>query len=152
MVAAGCVDVASADSRPFSAGGTVWFGGFYGGTLTQVEGFVKWTEGSGHLQLALNFENDYGYLPQGDFIFRLWQMKTVFALNPNLLLSAFLQYDSDSQDLGVNARLRWTIKPGNDLFLVWNRGWKHPVFDRAPDLLVPEADQVILKLRWTFTH
>jgi len=146
------VDVASSDSRPLSAGGTVWFGGFYGGTLTQVEGFVKWTEGSGHLQLALNFENDYGYLPQGDFIFRLWQLKTVYAFNPNLLLAAFLQYDSESQDLGVNARLRWTIRPGNDLFLVWNRGWKHPVFERAPDLLVPEADQVILKLRWTFTH
>ena len=92
-------------------------------------------------QLALNFENDYGYLPQGDFIFRLWQLKTVYAFNPNLLLAAFLQYDSESQDLGVNARLRWTIRPGNDLFLVWNRGWKHPVFERAPDLLVPEADR-----------
>jgi hypothetical protein len=146
------VQVESSDARPFSAGGTVWFGGFYNGHLTQVEGFVKWTEGSGHLQLAFNFENDYGYLPEGDFIFRLWQLKTVYAFNPNLLLSAFFQYDSESQDLGVNARLRWTIKPGSDLFVVWNRGWKHPISERSPDLLVPEADQIIVKLRWTFTR
>jgi hypothetical protein len=146
------VQIESSDARPLSAGGTVWFGGFYNGNLTQVEGFVKWTEGSGHLQLALNMENDYGYLPEGDFIFRLWQLKTVYAFNPNLLLSAFFQYDSESQDLGVNARLRWTIQPGNDLFVVWNRGWKHPVSERAPDLLVPEADQIIVKLRWTFTR
>jgi hypothetical protein len=142
----------SSDSRPLSIGATVWLGDFYGGNLTQVEGFAKWTEGSGHLQLALTVENDYGYLPEGNFIFRLWQLKTVYALNPNLLLAAFFQYDSESQDLGLNARLRWTIQPGNDVFLVWNRGWKHPIFDRAPDLLVPEADQIILKLRWTFTH
>ena len=142
----------SSDSRPLSVGATIWFGDFYDGKLTQVEGFVKWTEGSGHLQLALNMENDYGYLPEGNFIFRLWQLKTVYAFNPNLLLAAFFQYDSESQDLGLNARLRWTIQPGNDLFLVWNRGWKHPIFERAPDLLAPEADQIIVKLRWTFAH
>jgi hypothetical protein len=146
------VEAQSSDARPLSVGATVWFGGFYDGHLTQVEGFVKWTEGSGHLQLALNVENDYGYLPEGDFIFRLWQLKTVYAFSPDLLLAAFFQYDSESQDLGLNARLRWTITPGSDLFLVWNRGWKHPISERAPDLLVPEADQIIVKLRWTFTR
>jgi hypothetical protein len=142
----------SSDSRPFSAGATVWLGGFYDGNLTQVEGFVKWTEGSGHLQLAFNLENDYGDLPEGNFFFRLWQLKTVYAFNPNLLLSAFFQYDSESRDLGMNARLRWTIKPGSDLFVVWNKGWKHPISPETPGLLVDDADQIIVKLRWTFTR
>jgi Domain of unknown function (DUF5916)/Carbohydrate family 9 binding domain-like len=146
------VQIESSDSRPLSAGGTVWFGGFYDGHLTQVQGFVKWTEHSGHLQVALNLENDYGYLPEGNFIFRLWQLKTVYAFNPNLLLATFFQYDSESQDLGLNARLRWTIQPGRDLFIVWNRGWKHPISDGGPYFLSPEADQLILKLRWTFTR
>jgi len=145
------VQVESSDARPFSAGGTVWFGGFYDGHLTQVEGFIKWTEGSGHLQLALNLENDYGYLPEGDFVFRLWQLKTVYAFNPDVLLATFVQYDSESQNLGLNARLRWTIRPGRDLFVVWNRGWKHPISDGSPYFLSPEADQFIVKLRWTFT-
>ncbi len=146
------VQIESSDARPFSAGATSWFGRFYDGHLTQLIGFVKWTERSGHLQLVLNVENDYGYLPEGNFIFRLWQLKTVYAFNPYILLSAFFQYDSEFQELGMNARLRWTIKPGNDLFVVWNKGWKHPISEGDPDLLVPQADQVIVKLRWTFTR
>ncbi len=146
------VQLESSDGRPLAVGATAWFGGFYDGHLTQLEGFVHWTESSGHLQLGLAVENDYGYLPEGNFIFRLWQLKTIYAFNPDVLLSAFVQYDSESRDLGMNARLRWTVKPGNDLFVVWNRGWKHPVGERSPALLVPDADQVIVKLRWTFTR
>ncbi len=29
-----------------------------------------------------------------------------------------------SQNVDNNMRLRWTIQPGNDLFIVWNRGWQ----------------------------
>jgi hypothetical protein len=146
------VQVESSDARSLSVGGTVWFGGFYGGHLTQAQGFVKWTEGSGHLQLALDVENDYGYLPEGNFIFRLWQLKTIYAFSPDLLLATFLQYESESENLGLNARLRWTIRPGRDLFVVWNRGWRHPISDGSPYFLSPETDQVIVKLRWTFTR
>ena len=146
------LQIESSDARPFSVAGTAWFGGFYDGHLTQLNGVLKWTEGSGHLQLALNMENDYGYLPEGKFTFRLWQLNTVYAFHPDLVLAAFVQYDSESRDLGVNARLRWTIRPGRDLFLVWNRGWKRPLSDRGADFLVPDADQVIVKLRWTFTR
>jgi Domain of unknown function (DUF5916) len=116
------LEIESSDARPVAAGGTVWVGGFYGGHLTQTDGFVQWTEGSGHLQLALNMENDYGSLADGDFTLRLWQLKTVYAFNPNLVLAGFFQYDSESELLGMNARLRWTIQPGRDLFVVWNRG------------------------------
>ena len=30
---------------------------------------------------------------------------------PNLLLSSFMQYDTESQNIGANPRLRWTITP-----------------------------------------
>jgi len=146
------LQIESSESRALSAGGTVWLGQFYDGRLTQVQAFVKWTEGSGHLQLDLSAENDYGYLPQGNFIFRLWQLKTVYAFDPKLILAAFFQYDSDSENLGMNARLRWTIQPGRDLFVVWNRGWKHPISEGSPYFLAPEADQFIVKLRWAFTR
>ncbi len=146
------VQIESSDSRPLSGGATVWFGEFYDGDLTQVEAFIKWTEGSGHLQLDLSAENDYGYLPEGNFIFRLWQLKTVYAFDPNLILAAFFQYDSESENLGMNARVRWTIDPGKDLFVVWNRDWKHPVREGSPYFLAPEADQFVVKLRWTFTR
>jgi hypothetical protein len=52
----------------------------------------------------------------------------------------------------MNARLRWTIQPGRDLFVVWNRGWRHPLGPDSPYFLTPVDDQVIVKLRWTFTR
>ncbi len=146
------VQIESSSSRPLSAGGTVWFGEFYDGDLTQINAFVKWTEGSGHLQLDLSAENDYGYLPEGNFILRLWQLKAVYAFNPNLLIASFFQYDSASENLGMNARIRWTIQPGRDLFVVWNRGWRHPVSEGSPYFLAPEIDHFVVKLRWTFTR
>lgn len=54
-----------------------------------------------------------------------------------------------SQNIGTNTRLRWTIKPGNDLFIVWNRGWQRIVTDPHVSI-VPESDFIGIKLRWTF--
>jgi hypothetical protein len=27
--------------------------------------------------------------------------------------------------VGLNSRIRWTWRPGNDVFLVWNQGWEY---------------------------
>jgi len=144
------VEAQSSRHRPWRVGGKVWFGDFYTGSLTQWETFVTYTTPRGHLQLELNAENDFGHLPQGDFIQRLWALKTVYAFTPDLVLSAFAQYDSESRDLGINTRFRWTIQPGNDLFVVWNHGWRHPVGSGDDLALVPMDDQFVVKVRWTF--
>ena len=81
---------------------------------------------------------------------RLWQVQGAYAWTPNLVLSSFVQYDTESQNVGTNTRLRWTIKPGNDLFLVWNRGWQRVILDPHSTSIVPLSDVVALKLRWTF--
>lgn len=91
--------------------------------------------------------NNFGDLPQGEFIQRLWQLKTVYAASPDLVVSLFTQYDSESRDLGLNSRLRWTIRPGRDLFLVWNRNWQRTL-DPGYRLEL-DSDQIVVKLRWT---
>lgn len=141
------VESQSSSFRPWRAGSTVWLGTFFGGHLTQWQSFLYWTAGPGRLRFELNAENDFGYLPQGSFIQRLLQLKTVYAFSPDLVLSAYTQYDSESRDLGLNARLRWTPRPGGDLFLVWNRNWKR--LPGPPDRFGAEANQIVVKLRWT---
>ena len=80
---------------------------------------------------------------------RLWQLKVLFAFTPDLAVSTFTQYDSEARGVGLNARLRWTLSPGRDLFAVWDRNWAQ---EPVPGLrLVPAADQLALKLRWTAT-
>ena len=59
------------------------------------------------------------------------------AVSPNLAWSNLVQYDSDSRELGFQSRLRWRVRPGSDVFVVFNRGWLNeegvyrPYFDRG---------------------
>ncbi len=143
------VEVQTSNSRALQFGTTTWFGGFYNGHLTQQENYLKWTSPGGRLQLELDTENDFAHMPEGNFVQRLWQLQGAYAWNPNLILTSFIQYDTESQNVGTNTRLRWTIKPGNDLFIVWNHGWQRLL--TRPDLsLIPQSDLVAVKLRWTF--
>jgi Domain of unknown function (DUF5916) len=136
--------------RALQFGTTTWFGTFFDGHLTQWQEYLKWTSPKGKVQLDFEVENDFGHLPQGNFVQRLWSAQGAYAWNPNLVLSSFIQYDTESQNVGTNTRLRWTIKPGNDLFIVWNRGWQRLVLNPQETSIVPQTDFIALKLRWTF--
>lgn len=137
--------------RPLQFGTTTWFGQFYDGHLTQQENYLKWTSPKGRVQMEIVTQNDFAHMPEGNFVQKLWQVQAAYAWNPNLILTSFIQYDTDSQNVGANTRLRWTIKPGNDLFIVWNRGWQRLL--TRPDLsLVPQTDLIAVKLRWTFRY
>ena len=47
------------------------------------------------------------------------------AFTPDLTWNTLVQYDNVSRQVGVNSRVRWTWRPGNDLFLVLNQGWDY---------------------------
>jgi hypothetical protein len=139
----------TSEHRPWQFGATTWVGTFYNGHLTQWENYIRWTSPKGKVQLDLDTENDFAHLPAGNFVQRLWSVRAAYAWNPNLVLSSFIQYDTESQNVGTNTRLRWTIKPGNDLFIVWNRGWQRIVTDPHVSI-IPQSDLIAIKLRWTF--
>jgi hypothetical protein len=99
--------------------------------------------------VGVELENNFGRLREGNFVQRLWMSRFAFALNPNVVLTSFVQYDTDSQTVGTNTRLRWTFKPGKDLFIVWNRGWRRLL--TTPNLsLIPDSEFLAIKLKWTF--
>ncbi len=143
------IEVESSDHRSWRLGGEASFGSFYSGDLARWQQWISWTSPRGRLDIGLEAENNFGHLLEGNFVQRLWQTNFTFAWNPNIIFTSFIQYDTESQNLGTNTRLRWTIKPGRDLFLVWNRGWRH--LYTSPDLsLVPDSEFLAVKLRWTF--
>ncbi len=144
------VEAQTSRHRPWRLGAEVWFGDFYTGDLQQVEILATWTTPSGRLQTGLTAENNFGHLPEGDFIQRLWQFKLILAFTPDLILSSYTQYESASGDIGMNNRLRWTIRPGRDIFVVWNHGWRRPIGTRGDWSLHPVDDSLVVKLRWTW--
>lgn len=141
------VEGQSSPNRPIGYGSTLWFGGFYGGRLTETEAFVSWNERTGRLRFELEAIHDAGRIESRSFAQRLLQFKAILALTPNLIVSSYTQYDSESREAGLNNRVRWTIHPNADLFVVWNRGWKHPLGDDERSLL-PMSNQFVVKLRW----
>lgn len=44
----------------------------------------------------------------------------------------FAQYDNASERSSVNARLRWTRRPGSDLYLVYNSTWPTGLDEGVP--------------------
>lgn len=143
------LEAQTSSHRRLQFGTSTWFGSFYNGHLTQQTNYAKWTSAKGRLQFQLDAENDFARMPGGNFVQKLWQLQGAYAWSPSLVLTSLIQYDTESQHVGTNTRLRWTIKPGNDLFIVWNRGWQRLI--TRPELsLVPQSDLIAIKLRWTF--
>ncbi len=113
------VEFEAAAKRRLSGQATWWFGGFYGGTLHQVELEASFTP-SPLITFLLNAEHDIGRLPQGAFDLTLIGTRIRLNLSPDLQLNSFLQYDTDSRSFGTNTRLRWTFHPRGDVFLIYN--------------------------------
>ena len=73
-----------------------------------------------------NFSFEFTYnltdveLPYGDFVTRLISLNADYAFNSRWSWVNLLQYDNESGSVGVNSRLRWNPRAGEDLFLVIN--------------------------------
>ena len=65
----------------------------------------------------------FARLPEGDFIARIYSSNIGYTVSPRLSFSNLVQYDNRSRNLGWQSRIRWTQRPGNDLFIAFNQGW-----------------------------
>ncbi len=141
------LEAQSSDARQWRIGDVVEFGTFYTGRLTQTKPFVTWTTLEGKLRFELSNETDYGYLPQGNFIERLYQLNVGYSFSPDFDLSSIAQYDSSIGHTAVNARLHWIVSPGSDFYIVFNHGVEASSDDPNAHL-APISNTVIAKLRW----
>jgi hypothetical protein len=99
------------------------FGRFYSGRLDQRSLGLAVKVG-GYANLSIRVDLVRGRLPQGDFNENVYELKADFFLSPDLGFMNYVQYDDISRQLGWNARLRWRITPGNEIYLVYNRNWE----------------------------
>ena len=85
-------------------------------------------------------------LPNASFTSRLAQARVDLHFSPDVSWRNLVQYDNDSRNLSVQSRLRWTITPGSDLFMVFGTGWLRT----ERDSFRPEGVEATAKLVWTF--
>ena len=58
-----------------------------------------------------------------------------------------MQYDNLSDDLGINARLRYNVAAGNDIWFVVNHNMRRDDFD---DRFDNNQTTAVAKIRYTF--
>ena len=77
------------------------------------------------LSVGLNTNLTFAHLPEGDFTARILTLNSSLSASPALSFFNLVQYDNRSRNLGWQSRLRWTLRPGSDLFVSFQRGWIH---------------------------
>jgi hypothetical protein len=148
------LEVETAARRRISGQVSWWFGGFYGGRLHQLELRGAWKP-SASFALEVNVERnvgrDVGRQHDGDFATTLVGTRLRFNVSPQLQINSFIQYDSESKDLGTNSRLRWTATPVTEVFLVYNHNLRRSLVDRL-DRWSFVSNQFLAKVQHAFRY
>ncbi len=137
------VEFESASKRRISGQATWWFGSFYTGRLDQIN-LILSAKITSNLIIDANFEKNIVRLKEGNFDQTLFSARIRLNFSPDLQISSFIQYDNESNSIGTNTRLHWTITPLTDLFVVYN--YNFVKFKESPWLF--DSNQLIIKLSY----
>lgn len=118
-------------------------GGFWSGNRTRWQLGAILRPFSG-LNLTADFTRSIVDLEEGDFTADLLKLEASYDITPDLSIASILQFDNLSNVLGMNHRFRWIIRPGSDVFIVYNHNW---VKDLSDYRLLDRA--VVLKANYT---
>ncbi len=125
---------------------TWWFGGYYGGKLDQVIWTGAWNP-TPLFTLEFTGERDMGRLPTGDFTTTLVGNRLRINFSSDLSIASYVQYDTETESIGTNTRLRWTFRPVADLFVVYNHNVRS-ILDRWQ----LDSNQFLVKVQYALRY
>ena len=95
------------------------FGGFFNGSRNEMKlkaGYkvvVPLFLGGELIRNSVELSDD-------GFIAYIYRVNMNILFTPDITLYNFVQYDSQSERMGWQSRFQWILKPGREIFLVWN--------------------------------
>lgn len=119
----------SSQTRSLSLRNDFGIGSFYSGTQRRYSGELTWKKNR-HFTTSINIEQNWIRLKEGNFNTSLVMYRLDYSFTPFITLANFVQYDTDSRNIGLQSRLRWILKPGNEFFIVLNHNWQENALDR----------------------
>ena len=134
----------TAQKRPVYAQVTWWFGGFYTGDLQQVIWSGAWNP-TPLLTLEFSGERNVGDLATGAFTQTIVGTRLRLNFSPDLEIASYTQYDTVSDSVGINTRLRWTFRPVGDLFVVYNHNVRSML-----DRWQLDSNQLLVKMQYAW--
>ncbi len=128
----------------FSAGSDLGVRDFLDGTKYGVNGSVGW-QPSPSFSMDIGADMDWYELKGGEFEALIVNGSVRYTPTKKLSLSTRVQFDTVSNELGLNSRIRWMVNPASDVYLVFNQGYRR--FDDRFDRTLTEG---VVKAGWTF--
>jgi Domain of unknown function (DUF5916) len=113
----------TASQRVVAVGAQYEDGGFYSGDRREITLSLTARPLPG---ILASVENEWNRLnlPEGEFSTQVFRGVLNVQFSPWISLGNNLQYDTVSGILGWQARFRWILRPGNDLFFVYTHNWR----------------------------
>ena len=136
----------TANRRIFAFQTNLEAGTFFSGTRKQVGVRVGFRPRPG---VTVNLDNEWNRisLNEGRFDTFLHRLVVDTQFSPWLYLVNNVQFDSVSELMGWQSRLRWIVTPGNDLFVIYTHNW---LDDHQFDRFVTQDRRGAAK--FVFTH
>lgn len=142
------VEVGTGNQRMFSGFFAWTHGDFYNGDRDNFGVGFNWNQ-SRYFRMGVDYNWNDIRLPQGDFTIRLTSLNTQVAFSSQLFWVSLLQYDNVSEVLGINTRLQWIPKAGQEGFIVLN----YNLEDQDKDNTFHSATaDLSIKFRYTFRY
>ena len=138
--------ISSGGQRKFSGSSSYRTGDFYNGTRKNVNASFTWNQ-SRYFTATISSDWNDIVLPQGSFITRLTSANSQIAFSPTLYWISLIQYDNLSEEIGINTRLQWIPKAGQEAFIVLNHNMQD--WDRDNSFHSARSD-LSMKFRYTF--
>jgi hypothetical protein len=122
-----------AQRRRVSANLSAEYGTFYNGHRTAVSIGNGRASFSPRLFVEPTYSLNHVELLQGGFTTHLLGSRLTWTQTSMMFASALVQYNSSTQSVSANVRLRWEYRPGSELFVVFNED-RDTRARRFPDL------------------
>ena len=136
----------SESSRRLSGSVEYRSGEFFDGSRDNVNAQVTWYP-TKHFRGFVSYDHNQIELPQGDFALRLARVGLDLIFSNTLSWANLVQYDNDSEAIGLNSRLHWIPQAGREAFVVLNHNLQD--IDRNDSFHSTLAD-LSVKFSYTF--
>ena len=106
-------------SRKLSGALTYRSGDFFSGKRDNVDARITWYP-TKNFRGFLSYNYNDVELPQGDFRLKLTRIGFDIIFSNTLSWANLIQYDNDSETIGMNSRLHWIPQAGREAYIVFN--------------------------------
>ena len=78
---------------------------------------------------------------------RIFSGRIEYNISPDITWNTLVQYENQSENIGINSRFRWIIEPGREIFLTLNQGL---IYDGANDEIHRAVTEPRAKISWLY--